>query len=79
VPGTRFCFIVVLDILEQAHANLLQVALVTGRRAFSRARANTGKRIAAKREIMAITTKSSMSVNAAFVPEPDGLLAGRRN
>lgn len=28
---------------------------------------------------MAITAKISMSVNAAFVPDPDGLLAGRRN
>src|SRR5438309_2048148 len=35
-------------------------------RAFSRARAKTGKRIAARMAIMAITTRSSMSVNAGF-------------
>jgi hypothetical protein len=34
------------------------------RRAFSRARANTGKRIAANIEIMAMTTNNSINVNA---------------
>jgi len=35
------------------------------RRAFSRARANTGNKIAANIEIIAMTTKSSIKVNAA--------------
>jgi hypothetical protein len=36
------------------------------RRAFSRARANTGKRIDARIDIIAITTKSSIRVKAAL-------------
>src|SRR5688572_14585739 len=36
------------------------------RRAFSRARENTGNRMAARRAIMAITTRSSIRVNPLF-------------
>src|SRR6266508_3723151 len=51
----------------------------TACRAFSRAWANTGNRMAARMAMMAITTSSSMRVNAAFRRDRMvGLLYGRK-
>src|SRR4051812_28638992 len=44
-------------------------------RAFSRAWANTGKRIAAKMAIMAITTSSSIRVNPRVLPDAETMTA----
>jgi hypothetical protein len=52
------------------------------RRAFSRARAKTGNKIAASSEIIAITTKSSIKVKALRLlvrVEDDTLRAGKLN
>jgi len=45
----------------------LRLLMQLARRAFSRARAKTGKRMAARIAIIAMTTKSSMRVNARYV------------
>ena len=46
-----------------ASANCFMLLWHDARRAFSRARANTGNRIAANNAMIAITTKSSIKVN----------------
>src|SRR5438128_8468604 len=52
--------------IKKALLYCLKLELQTDMRACSRARAKTGKRIAARMAIMAITTSSSIRVNAGF-------------
>jgi hypothetical protein len=58
-----------LGVLHNTQTDLLQILAQEARRAFSRARAKTGNKIAARIAIIAMTTRSSMSVNPKLFRE----------